>query len=160
MADYQLLKSYLNANSGMTDAAILTALNTANIAVPQYVPTSAIADYLGTNGTLFNLIEWAASPPTGASNVSIVAAKELAFAFTNPTLIAGFDMTNATVAASMEASLNALVNPGSGIVAPITATDQANILALSVINVSLATSTYGFNGPITEDDLNAARNLP
>jgi hypothetical protein len=162
MADYNALKAAISAApySTMTDAQILSALNTASIAVPVYVPIQAIATYLGEVGKLNSFLAWADAPPSGTISTAITAAQELAFAIREPQTIAGFDMTNATVAAGMESFLAALVTPATGVTGPIAAADQSAILGLASTLQTPAVATYGFGGPITEADLAAARNLP
>jgi hypothetical protein len=159
MPNYAALKAALGAApySTQTDAEIIAAVNAASIAVAVDVPTSAVAEYLGEQNLLAGFLEWAASPPTGASAASISAAKSLAFAFTNVALLPTFAMSNLAVAAEMQVSLAALVSPGSGVTGPISATDQANILGLATTYTSQA-AQWGFTaGAINEQDLNYVR---
>ncbi len=95
------------------------------------VSVQSIAGYLGTNMKLEALIQWATSPPSGASPVSISAAQELAFACQNPGSVPVFEMSNPAVAAQMQTALTAIVSPGSNISGPITAADQSAILGLA-----------------------------
>lgn len=161
MPNYSALKAAIGAApyAGETDEAIISALNALTVPTAAYVQTSAIAAYLGTQGKLSALIKWAASPPSGASALSIVAAEELAFAFQNPGTIAGFDMTNAATAGGMEAFLAALVDPGSGVAGPLVAADQAAILALAS-TMTCPAAAYGFPGGVTAGDLQTARAQP
>ncbi|MDD2878707.1 MAG: hypothetical protein PHZ23_15930 [Acidiphilium sp.] len=159
MPDYAALKAYIAAQpSGTTDATIIAAVNAATISVAVSVPTQAIAAYLGENNLLAGFLGWAASSPTGASAASQVAAKSLAFAFENVTLLPAFDMANTAVAANMQADLAALVSPGSGVSGPIGAADQMNILAMASALTSQALE-WGFPNGIVDADIIAARNM-
>jgi hypothetical protein len=160
MPNYAALKAALSAApySTQTDAEIVAAVNATSIAVAVDVPTSEVAEYLGEQNLLAGFLEWAASPPTGASAASVSAAKSLAFAFTNVALLPTFAMSNPAVAAEMQASLAALVSPGTGVTGPISATDQANILGLATSLTSQA-AEWAFQNGIVEADLIAARNM-
>jgi len=112
-------------------AAAVASLNGQTTTRTVDVRIQAIAGYLGTNMKLEALIQWATSPPSGASPASISAAEELAFACQNPGSVPVFEMSNPAVAAQMQTELAALVSPGSNISGPITAADQSAILALA-----------------------------
>lgn len=128
----------------LDDAA--TALNAQTTLVPVAVPVQSVAIYLASQGKLSSFTEWAQSPPAGASNVAVVAARELAFILNNSNLISNFDMTNATTANSVETWLSALVSPGSGVVGPISSADQSALLKMG----SQAVPTWNPPVQITE----------
>ena len=112
-------------------AAAVAALNAQTQTVTVDVPVQSIAGYLGSQNKLVSFLEWASSPPAGASATAVTAAKALALALQNAGAFPVFQMANPIVAARMESDLAALVNPGTGIAAPIAAADQTTILALA-----------------------------
>ncbi len=115
--------------------AAATALNAQTTTVTVPVPIASVAAYLGLVGKLGAIETFATSPPSGASAQSVAAAQGLWEMIQSPDAFPAFDMPNATVAASVEAMLAALVSPGTGITAPIDSTDQATILALGSATV-------------------------
>ena len=125
-------------------------LNAQTAPVMVDVPVQAVAAYLGANMKLASFMAWAAAPPAGASATSIGAAAELAFAFEHPRLVPVFALSISTIAAQMEAALEALVSPGSGVTGPITAADQTAILALASQTVPV------WSPPLMVSDLQAA----
>ena len=121
------------APANLTDA--IAALNAQTTTVAVDVPVQSVGAYLGLNGKLAAFINWATTPPTGASAASMTAAQELAFALQHPATCPVFAMSNPTVVSLMTSWLAALVSPGTGITGPITATDQTAILALGSATV-------------------------
>ena len=119
--------------ANLTDAIATLNAQTATVAVD--VPVQNVAAYLGLQGKLWAFIDWAGTPPTGASAASVVAAQELAFALQHPATCPVFAMSNPTVVSLMTTWLEALVSPGTGITGPITSTDQTAILALGSATV-------------------------
>ena len=119
--------------ANLTDA--IGALNAQTTTVAVDVPVQSVAAYLGLQGKLWAFINWATTPPTGASAASVTAAQELAFALQHPATCPVFAMSNPTVVSLMTSWLAALVSPGTGITGPITSTDQTAILALGSATV-------------------------
>lgn len=132
----------------LTEAA--ATLNAQTQTVTVNVPVQSIAGYLGSQNKLVGFLEWAASPPTGASATAVNAAKALADAIQDSGALPIFQMTNSAIAANMENDLAALVSPGTGVTGPITATDQAAILALASQTVPV------WQPPIQPADLQTA----
>ena len=113
-------------------AATLNA-QTTTVTVP--VPIADVAAYLGLVGKLGAIETFAKSPPSGASAQAVAAAQGLWEMISSPAAFPPFDMPNATVGASVEAMITALVSPGTGITGPIDSTDQATILGLAAQSV-------------------------
>ena len=134
--DTQLATAYGALSPAPTSLlAAAKALNTQTTQITVDVPVQSVAGYLGNAMKLAGFLAWSASPPAGASAASIAAATELAFAFEHPQLFPTFYMSNAATATNMESALAALVSPGTGVTGPITATDQAAIMALASVTV-------------------------
>lgn len=108
--------------SSLTEAAATLNAQTQTITVN--VPVQSIAGYLGSQNKLVGFLEWAASPPTGASAAAVNAAKAFVLALQNSRTFPVFQMTNPAIAANMENDLAALVSPGTGVTGPITAAGQ------------------------------------
>ena len=134
--------------AALTEAA--ASLNAQTQTVTVDVPVQSIAGYLGSQNKLVSFLEWAAAPPSGASAAAVNAAKALADAIQDSGALPIFQMTNSTIAANMENDLAALVSPGTGVTGPITATDQAAILALASQTVPV------WEPPIQPADLQTA----
>lgn len=152
--DTQLAAAYeaLPVQATLTDAA--KALNGQTTQVAVDVPVQAVAGYLGNAMKLAGFLQWASAPPIGASPASIAAATELAFAFEHPQLFPTFFMSMAATATQMEGALAALVSSGTGVTGPITATDQAAIMALASATVPV------WQPAITSADIQIARAQP
>ena len=150
--DYAGLKAELALSKygGMTDAAIATALETANITVYSQVPASRFEDYFFAKGFMLPLQSYAgASPPSGATAAAIEAAKELALMMQLGTSV---DLADPTVLAKVQSRLDALVAEGtagrlvstdSG--AAFASADKAALLAMGTSTTSRA-AQLGF-GP-------------
>ena len=134
--DTQLATAYGAISPAPTSLlAAAETLNAQTTPVTVDVPVQAVAGYLGNAMKLAGFLQWAAAPPAGASAASIAAATELAFAFEHPQLFPTFYMSVPATATQMEGALAALVSPGTGVTGPITATDQAAIMALASATV-------------------------
>ena len=118
-----------------TLAAAAATLNAQTVTTTVDVPVQAVSGYLEAVGKLAAIEAFATSPPSGASAAAITAAQELMFALKDPQSVPIFQMTNSTIASAVTSWLAALVSPGTGVTAPIDATDQAAILALSTPTV-------------------------
>lgn len=161
MANYLALKTQIASTtySGMTDAQIVAALNTANIAVTQDVPVASVEAYFELHGLLMAVQGFIASPPAGASSLSIAAAHGLLAIIQSPhvqTVQMSDPATNATVAAM----LGALVNPGTAaapITGPLAAADQSAILAMASGQATSWAAENGWPNGLTVNDLVAAR---
>ena len=119
--------------ASLTDAIATLNAQTTQIAVD--VPVQSVAAYLGLQGKLAAFVSWAATPPAGASALSVTAAQELAFVLQHPVAFPPFAMSQDAMVSLMTSWLEALVAPGTGITGPITSTDQAAILALGSATV-------------------------
>jgi predicted alpha/beta hydrolase len=152
--------------AGTTDDAIISAINAQTVTVPIAVPTSSLAAYLATNGFTVALQAYAGvdggAPPSGASTLSIQAAKMVMLLISASPAVPTMDFTNAAVVAEVTACLAAFVAEGTagrllsiaGV--PFGATHQAAILAIGSTTTSQA-AQLGFPNGITENDLIVAR---
>ena len=146
--DAQLAAAYAALSPAPTSLlAAAEALNAQTMTATVDVPVQSVAGYLGNAMKLAGFLQWAASPPAGASAASIAAAEELAFAFEHPQLFPTFFMSVPATATQMEGALAALVSPGTGVTGPITATDQAAIMALASATVPV------WEPPVTTGDI-------
>ena len=146
--DTQLATAYGALSPAPTSLlAAAATLNAQTTQITVDVPVQSVAGYLGNAMKLAGFLAWAASPPAGASPASIAAAMELAFAFEHPQLFPTFFMSIPATATQMEAALAALVSPGTGVTGPITATDQAAIMALASAAVPV------WEPPVTTGDI-------
>lgn len=102
----------LPAYSGMTDAQIATALNTANITVYSAVPTYTWGGYLMANGFLLALQKYVSSPPSGASALAEAAAAMILALLSSPT-ITSVNLADPTALAAVQGMLAALVAEGT-----------------------------------------------
>lgn len=167
MANYAGLTSALATfAAGTTDAAIVSAINANTVSVPIAVPTSSLAAYLATNGFTVALQAYAGMnggmAPTGASALSIAAAKMVMLEIIASAAVPMVDFTNSTVVAEVTACLAAFVAEGTAgrllSIAGVafSAANQAAILAIGSTTTSQA-AQLGFPNGITENDLIVAR---
>lgn len=152
MTNYAPLTAIWGAISGSTDTAKLATLNAMTVAgPPQDVPLGSVIGYLGLAGKLKPLIAYASAPPSGAVPASVAVAEALVTLLQMPNA-PGFSMSNPTTYAAVNGMLTQLVaDPLSG----IAAADPAALLALSATTVPWWQAN-GFNGPLNQNDLNAA----
>lgn len=152
MPNYAPLTAIWPNVSGTDDPTKLATLNAMTAAgQARDVSVSAIVGYLGLQGKLKPLINYAATPGTTAIAAAAAVAEALVTLLQSPNA-PGFQMSNATVYTTVSGMLATLASdPLSG----ITATDQTNLLALAA-----ATAPWwqvnGFNGPLNLNDIAAA----
>lgn len=127
------------------NAAAVIALNAQTDTVTVDVPVQLVADYLAEAAKLPTLLDFAASPPSGAAAGAVTAAAELAFAFEHSGLLPTFQMTNSVVAGEMQTWLADLVAAGV-----LASADQTAILALATATVP------AWQPPVTTGDLATA----
>jgi hypothetical protein len=133
----------------------LAAVNSEMVAGPRVnLPVSSVTAYLLAGLKLAKLIAYAETPPAGALADSLTAAQNLVAFFKLPTP-PDFKMSDPNVYAVCSAALNALAaDPLTG----ITATDAANLLAMSATQIPWWESA-GYPSIFSESDLVAAGGL-
>ena len=143
--------------AGMTDAAVLTAVNAAAVAQAVDIPISALTQALALNGLLPTVKGWASAPPAVAGTVTqeaAIAAATFGFIVGPPPLFDSLQMSVPATAQAINSMVSALVSAGL-----LTSTFANSITALGTRNVSQA-SVWGWPGGIIENDLIAARAMP
>lgn len=143
--------------AGMTDAAVLSAVNAATVTQAVDIPISAITEALALNGLLPTVKGWATSPPAVSSSVTqaaSTAAATFGFIVGPPPLFDSLQMSVPATAQAINSMVSALVSAGL-----LTSTFANSITALGTRNVSQA-SVWGWPGGIIENDLIAARAMP
>ena len=143
--------------AGMTDAAVLSAVNDATVTQAVDIPISAITEALALNGLLPTVKGWATSPPAVSSSVTqaaSTAAATFGFIVGPPPLFDSLQMSVPATAQAINSMVSALVSAGL-----LTSTFANSITALGTRNVSQA-SVWGWPGGIIENDLIAARAMP
>jgi hypothetical protein len=143
--------------AGMTDAAVLSAVNAATVTQAVDIPISAITEALALNGLLPTVKGWATSPPAVSSSVTqaaSTAAATFGFIVGPPPLFDSLQMSVPATAQAINSMVSALVSAGL-----LTSTFANSITALGTRNVSQA-SLWGFQNGVYENDLAAARAMP
>ncbi len=143
--------------AGMTDAAVLSAVNAAAVAQAVDIPISALTQALALNGLLPTVKGWASAPPAVAGTVTqeaAIAAATFGFIVGPPPLFDSLQMSVPATAQAINSMVSALVSAGL-----LTSTFANSITALGTRNVSQA-SVWGWPGGIIENDLIAARAMP
>ena len=143
--------------AGMTDAAVLSAVNAATVTQAVDIPISALTQALALNGLLPTVKGWATSPPAVSSSVTqaaSTAAATFGFIVGPPPLFDSLQMSVPATAQAINSMVSALVSAGL-----LTSTFANSITALGTRNVSQA-SVWGWPGGIIENDLIAARAMP
>ena len=163
--DYAGLKTQiaLPAYAGMTDAQIAAAITTVNVTVYSSVPTSQWEGYLLSHGFLVAMAAYAATPPTGAGTLAIVAIKTIMLLISSPA-VSGIDLSDATTFSEVQVMLSALVAEGTaGRLASVAgvafaATDVTAMMAMGTTTVSIA-QQLGFNPAVNDmaQEIPAAR---
>ncbi len=144
------------AYAGMTDAAVLAAVNAATVAQAVDIPISAVTQALALTGLLPTVKGWATSPPAVAGSVTqaaATAAQTLGLMVGPPPLFDSLQMSVPATAQAISGMVGALVSAGL-----LTSTFADSITALGTQSVSQA-SLWGFTGGVFEKDLIAARAL-
>ena len=140
--------------AGMTDAAVLSAVNAATVTQAVDIPISAVTQALALNGLLPTVKGWATSPPAVSSSVTqaaSTAAATFGFIVGPPPLFDSLQMSVPATATAISGMVSALVSAG------LLSSAVANeLLALGTTTVSQA-SLWGFQNGIYENDLAAAR---
>ena len=143
--------------AGMTDAAVLSAVNAATVTQAVDIPISAVTQALALGGLLPTVKGWATSPPAVSSSVTqaaSTAAETFGFIVGPPPLFDSLQMSVPATAQAINSMVSALVSAGL-----LTSTFANSITALGTRNVSQA-SVWGWPGGIIENDLIAARAMP
>ena len=143
--------------AGMTDAAVLSAVNAATVTQAVDIPISAVTQALALGGLLPTVKGWATSPPAVSSSVTqaaSTAAATFGFIVGPPPLFDSLQMSVPATAQAINSMVSALVSAGL-----LTSTVANSITALGTRNVSQA-SVWGWPGGIIENDLIAARAMP
>ncbi len=161
MPDYLALKNALNTTyANMSDAEILSILNTANVELTIDVPTQSVINYLGVNGILPIVRGWVNNVPplTFSSNVSqqtaaTLAAQTFGLMIGPPPLWDALLMSNPTTNVQITGMVDILVEAGL-----IPSVHANNILNMSKSNTSQA-SIWGWENGIYENDILAARKI-
>ena len=162
--NYAALKAALATGgqyAGMTDAAVLAAVNAASVPVSVDVQMSAVLDYLALNGLLPTVRGWASTAPTPVSGLTaaqaqaaVVGAQTLGAMVSDPASFPTLKFSDAATAAQIETMLGAVA--AGGLIPQATADA---LLALASQTVSQA-SLWGWPGGVIENDLIAARAMP
>jgi hypothetical protein len=140
--------------AGMTDAAVLSAVNAATVTQAVDIPISAVTQALALSGLLPTVKGWASAPPAVAGSVTqaaSTAAATFGFIVGPPPLFDSLQMSVPATATAISGMVSALVSAG------LLSSAVANeLLALGTTTVSQA-SLWGFQNGIYENDLAAAR---
>ena len=142
--------------AGMTDAAVLSAVNDATVTQAVDIPISAITEALALNGLLPTVKGWATSPPAVSSSVTqaaSTAAATFGFIVGPPPLFNSLQMSVPATATAISGMVSALVSAGL-----LASTIADALLGLGAATVSQA-SLWGFSNGVYENDLIAARAL-
>ena len=140
--------------AGMTDAAVLSAVNAATVTQAVDIPISAVIQALALSGLLPTVKGWASAPPAVAGSVTqaaSTAAATFGLIVGPPPLFDSLQMSVPATATAISGMVSALVSAGL-----LTAAFADSITALGTQNVSQA-SLWGFQNGIYENDLAAAR---
>ena len=157
--NYAALKAAMatgGAYAGMTDAAVLSAVNDATVTQAVDIPISAVIQALALSGLLPTVKGWASAPPAVAGSVTqaaSTAAATFGLIVGPPPLFDSLQMSVPATATAISGMVSALVSAGL-----LTAAFADSITALGTQNVSQA-SLWGFPGGVFENDLIAARAL-
>ncbi len=158
--NYAALKAALGTGgqyAGMTDAAVLSAVNAATVAQAVDIPISAVTEALALGGLLPTVKGWATSPPSVSGSVTqaaSTAAQTFGLMIGPPPLFNSLQMSIPTTAASINGMVSALVAAGL-----LTQAFADSITSLATAKVSQA-SLWGWPGGVIENDLIAARAMP
>ena len=158
--NYAALKAAMatgGAYAGMTDAAVLAAVNAASVPQAVDIPISAVTQALALNGLLPTVKGWATNPPAVGGSVTqaaATAAQTLGLMVGPPPLFDSLQMSVPATAQAINGMVSALVSAGL-----LTSTFADSITALGTQNVSQA-SLWGFPNGVYENDLAAARAMP
>ena len=140
--------------AGMTDAAVLSAVNAATVTQAVDIPISAVTQALALGGLLPTVKGWSSAPPAVAGSVTqaaSTAAATFGFIVGPPPLFDSLQMSVPATATAISGMVSALVSAG------LLSSAVANeLLALGTTTVSQA-SLWGFQNGIYENDLAAAR---
>ena len=140
--------------AGMTDAAVLSAVNDATVTQAVDIPISAVIQALALSGLLPTVKGWASAPPAVAGSVTqaaSTAAATFGLIVGPPPLFDSLQMSVPATATAISGMVSALVSAG------LLSSAVANeLLALGTTTVSQA-SLWGFQNGIYENDLAAAR---
>ena len=140
--------------AGMTDAAVLTAVNAAAVAQAVDIPISAVTQALALGGLLPTVKGWSSAPPAVAGSVTqaaSTAAATFGLIVGPPPLFDSLQMSVPATATAISGMVSALVSAGL-----LASTIADALLALGTTTVSQA-SLWGFQNGIYENDLAAAR---
>ena len=143
--------------AGMTDAAVLSAVNAATVTQAVDIPISAVTQALALGGLLPTMKGWSSAPPAVAGSVTqaaSTAAATFGLIVGPPPLFDSLQMSVPATATAISDMVSALVSAGL-----LTSTFANSITALGTRNVSQA-SVWGWPGGIIENDLIAARAMP
>ena len=158
--NYAALKAAMatgGAYAGMTDAAVLTAVNAAAVAQAVDIPISAITEALALGGLLPTVKGWSSAPPAVAGSVTqaaSTAAATFGLIVGPPPLFDSLQMSVPATATAISGMVSALVSAGL-----LASTIADALLALGTTTVSQA-SLWGFQNGVYENDLAAARAMP
>ena len=158
--NYAALKAAIatgGAYAGMTDAAVLAAVNAATVAQAVDIPISAVTQALALNGLLPTVKGWATNPPAVTGSVTqeaAIAAQTLGLMVGPPPLFDSLQMSVPATATAISGMVSALVSAGL-----LASTFADSITALATQKVSQA-SLWGWPGGVIENDLVAARAMP
>ena len=140
--------------AGMTDAAVLSAVNAATVTQAVDIPISAVTQALALGGLLPTVKGWSSAPPAVAGSVTqaaSTAAATFGFIVGPPPLFDSLQMSVPATATAISGMVSALVSAG------LLSSAVANeLLALGTTTVSQA-SLWGFQNGVYENDLIAAR---
>ena len=143
--------------AGMTNAAVLSAVNAATVTQAVDIPISAVTQALALGGLLPTVKGWSSAPPAVAGSVTqaaSTAAATFGLIVGPPPLFDSLQMSVPAIAQAINSMVSALVSAGL-----LTSTFANSITALGTRNVSQA-SVWGWPGGIIENDLIAARAMP
>lgn len=153
MGYYDALVAKWPSLSATTTAAKLVEINGLTVAGPTVdIPITRVTAYLLLNGIPAKARLFLAAPPAGATTEQLVTAQSLLDLITTPTLTS-VQMTNAAVAATVDALLSNLVAIGV-----MSQADVTNLVALSQTQIPWWQSA-GYSSPISNSDLAAAGGL-
>lgn len=142
--------------AGMTDAAVLSAVNDATVTQAVDIPISAVIQALALSGLLPTVKGWASAPPAVAGSVTqaaSTAAATFGLIVGPPPLFDSLQMSVPATATAISGMVSALVSAGL-----LASTIADALLALGTTTVSQA-SLWGFANGVYENDLIAARAL-
>ena len=140
--------------AGMTDAAVLSAVNDATVTQAVDIPISAVTQALALGGLLPTVKGWSSAPPAVAGSVTqaaSTAAATFGLIVGPPPLFDSLQMSVPATAQAINSMVSALVSAGL-----LASTIADALLALGTTTVSQA-SLWGFQNGIYENDLAAAR---